>query len=248
MLPIIASICTLLLSTQAQIQDELIISAAASLKGALEAIELTYQQKKPEISIIYNFGASGSLQQQIEQGAPVDIFVSAASQQMDALESKDLLIEGTRRNLLSNKIVLITPVNITDISGFEDLTKPEIETIALGEPRSVPAGKYATEVFNFYGILGDIQNKFIYGNNVSQVLTYVDTENVDAGMVFLTDAKTSKKVKIVATAPSESHTPIIYPIALIKGSQQVKIAKEFIEFLASNEGQMIFDKYGFQRL
>lgn len=245
---VIVTFLLTLLPISAQSGNDLTISAAASLRNVLEEIQIVYQQKKPDINLVYNFASSGSLQQQIEQGAPVDIFFSAASRQMDALEVKDLLLADTRRDLLANAIVLITPVNVTEISSFEDLTKPKIKQIAMGEPRSVPAGQYAEEVLNFYGIWEQIEDKLIFGNTVSQVLTFVDSGNVDAGLVYSTDAKTSERVTVVATAPPESHSPIIYPIAIIKDSQQVDIAQEFIDFLATSEAQTIFTKYGFQPL
>lgn len=237
---------SLLLPTLAQSSQELTISAAASLKDALEEIKPIYQQKEPEVKLVYNLGSSGSLQQQIEQGAPVDIFISAAAKQMDALEANNLLLAGTRRNLLSNQMVLITPKNFTGVASFEDLTKPEVKKIALGEPSSVPAGQYAEETLKFYGLLEKVKDKFVYAKDVRQVLSYVELGNVEAGLVYLTDAKTSREVQIVATASPESHSPIIYPIAVIKDSKKPEIAKEFGGFLASTEAQAVFNKYGFQ--
>lgn len=230
----------------AQSSNELTISAAASLKGALEEIQPIYEQKNPETKLVYNFGASGSLQQQIEQGAPVDIFFSAAAKQMDGLESGNLILPETRRDLLTNELVLIAPTNLTTVASFEDLTNAKVQKIAIGDPGSVPVGQYAEETLKFYGILEEIKDRLVYGTNVTQVLTYVESGNVDAGIVFLTDAKTTEKVKIVSTAPPESHSPIVYPIAVIKDSKQPEIAKEFIDFLASSEGQTVFTKYGFK--
>jgi molybdate transport system substrate-binding protein len=221
------------------------ISAAISLKDSLEEIKILYQKKAPKAQITYNFASSGSLQQQIEQGAPVDIFISAANKQMDTLESKNLLLSSSRHNLVTNQLVLITAKNEKNINKFSDLTKPTINKIALGEPKSVPAGKYGEEVLKFYKILDKINSKIVYAKDVRQVLTYVETENVNAGLVYITDAKPSEKVRIAAIAPKESHSPIVYPIAILKDSKNLDTAKAFDQFLKSNQSKTIFKKYGF---
>ena len=223
----------------------LTISAAISLKDSLEEIKTLYQKKDPKIQITYNFGSSGSLQQQIEQGASVDIFISAANKQMDALESKNLLLAGSRRNLVTNQLVLITSKKEKNINKFSDLTKPDINKIALGEPKSVPAGKYAEEVLKFYKVLDQIKSKIVYAKDVRQVLTYVETENVNAGLVYISDVKTSQKVRIAAIAPKESHSPIVYPLAILKESKNPGAAKAFDQFLKRNQSKTIFKKYGF---
>jgi molybdate transport system substrate-binding protein len=225
--------------------NTLTISAAISLKDALNEIKTEYQKKDPKTTITYNFGSSGSLQQQIEQGAPVDVFISAANKQMDALESKNLLLPGSRQILAKNQLVLITPKTEKIVTSFQDLTKPEIAKIALGEPKSVPAGQYAEEVLKFYKILDQVKSKIIYGKDVRQVLTYVETGNVNAGIVYLTDAKTSSQVRIAATAPRNSHSPIVYPLAILKDSKNPDAAKAFSQFLLSSPSKTIFKKYGF---
>ncbi|TVQ46348.1 MAG: molybdate ABC transporter substrate-binding protein [Gloeocapsa sp. DLM2.Bin57] len=235
----------LILPILAQSNNELTISAAGSLTAVLEEIKPIYEQQNPQTTLVYNFGSSGSLQQQIEQGAPVDVFFSAAARQMDALASKNLIITQTRRDLLSNDLVLITPTNTNIISSFTDLTKPEIQNLAIGDPGSVPAGQYAEEILTFYGILEQVKDKLVYGRNVSQVLNFVETGNVDGGILFLTDSKNSERIQVVATAPPESHSPVVYPIAVLTSSQQPELAQEFINFLAGSEAQAIFSKYGF---
>jgi molybdate transport system substrate-binding protein len=225
--------------------SNLTISAAISLKDSLEAIKTLYQKKDPKTQITYNFGSSGSLQQQIEQGAPVDIFIAAANKQMDALETKKLLLTGSRRTLVTNQLVLITPKNEKTVNQFKDLTKPAVTKIAIGEPNSVPAGKYGEEVLKFYKILDQIKSKIIYGKDVRQILTYVETANVNAGLVYITDAKTSQKVRIAAIAPKKSHSPIVYPVAILKDSKNLNTAKAFNQFLKSNTSKTIFKKYGF---
>ncbi|GAB4224982.1 MAG: molybdate ABC transporter substrate-binding protein [Stanieria sp.] len=224
---------------------DLTVSAAASLQDALEAIKPIYEKKKAEVDITYNFGSSGSLQQQIEQGAPVDIFISAAAKQMNALEEKNLLLAGTRRDLLKNKVVLIVPKDNTTIKSFEDLGTDTLTQIALGEPESVPAGKYAEEVLTSLGILDAVKPKAVYGKDVRQVLNYVATGNVDAGIVYSSDAKVSEDVKVVATASEDSHSPTVFPIAVLQDSANPEAAKELENFLFTPEAQTIFEEYGF---
>lgn len=228
-----------------QANTNLLISAAASLKDALEEVKHLYRQIPSNVDIYYNFGASGALQQQIENGAPADIFISAAVQQMDALQSKNLILNDTRRNLLFNRLVLIVPKNASNINDFTQLTNSIIKKIALGEPKSVPVGKYAEEVLAKLGILEQIKPKLVLGNNVRQVLATVESGNADAGIVYTTDAKTSNQVKVVATAAENLHSKIIYPIAVLKTSKNAAAAREYIEFLSKNQAKTVFEKYGF---
>ena len=234
---------------QATPLTQLTVSAAASLKDIMEEIELLYQKEHPETKIIYNFASSGSLKRQIEQGAPVDVFISAASDQMDALEKQELLLTETRRDLLKNQIVLITPAsnrkNNLKIDDFYDLTTKKVTRIALGEPKSVPAGKYAHEVLNYFKIADKVNSRAIYAKDVRQVLNYVATDNVDAGIVYRTDAQFSDRVQIVATAPEKTHSPVIYSIAALEDSDDPEAANELIEFLTTPEAQAIFKEYGF---
>jgi molybdate transport system substrate-binding protein len=223
----------------------LMVSSAISLKDALEDIKPIYQKTHQDVEIIYNFSSSGSLQQQIEQGAPVDVFIAAANKQMDALESKKLLLVGTRQKLLSNQLVLVTPKDEKNVDKIKDLTQTNISRIAMGEPNSVPVGRYTEEVLTYYKILDKIRSKIIYAKNVRQVLSYVETENVNAGFVYLSDAKTSKKIRLVEIFPKSSHTPIVYPIAVLRDSKNPKIAKEFSQFLLNHSAKKVFNKYGF---
>jgi molybdate transport system substrate-binding protein len=227
---------------------ELTISAAASLKESLETIKPLYAKENPEIAITYNFGSSGSLQQQIEQGAPVDIFISAAAKQMDALEKKDLLLAGTRQDLLKNELVLIVAKDNTTVTQFKDLTNDSVQKIALGEPESVPAGKYAEEVLKSLNIEDTVKSKAVYGKDVKQVLNYVATGNTDAGVVYKTDVQNSEAVKIVETAPENTHSPIVYPIAVLKSSKYPEAAKSFLEFLDGETATKVFEKYGFKEV
>ena len=245
---LIALLFILLISCTPKQSNSLTVSAAASLRNVLEEVKLEYAKSQPDVKINYNFGASGALQQQIEQGADVDVFISAAAKQMDALESKNLLLSGTRKNILGNQIVLIVPKNAEEISSFADLKRDRITKIALGEPKSVPAGKYAQEVLSYFKILEKTKSKFVFAKDVRQVLSYVETENVDAGIVYATDAKQSSLVKIVAIAPVQSHSPVIYPVAVIQNSKNVAQARSFTGFLLSIEANNIYIKYGFNKL
>ncbi len=225
---------------------DLTVSAAISLKDALDEAKQIYAAENPNVAIAANYGASGTLQLQIEQGAPVDVFLSAAPKQMDALDTKGLLLAGTRKNLLRNEVVLIVPKDYSaGISSFQDLTRADVKQIALGEPVTVPAGQYAKEVLTSLGIYDAVNSKAILAKDVRQVLTYVETGNVDAGIVYATDAMSSAKVKVVATAPAKSHSPVIYPAAVIKASKNPAAARAFLDFLAGPRGRAVFQKYGF---
>jgi molybdate transport system substrate-binding protein len=230
----------------AQSNADLLVSAAASLKDALEEIKPLYQQSKPNVNINFNFGASGALQQQIEQGAPVDVFISAAKRQVDALEQKRLLVPGTRSIIAKNRLVLVVPKNVTGITSFFNLKDAKIKRIAIGEPRSVPAGQYAEQVLKKLNILPQVKQRLVYANNVRQVLASVESGNADAGLVYATDAKISDKVKIVVAADEKYHSPIIYPIAVVKSSKNVDAAKEFAQYLSnSSQAKAVLRKYGF---
>jgi molybdate transport system substrate-binding protein len=229
----------------AQSKANLLVSAAASLKDALEEIKPLYQQSQPNTNINYNFGASGALQQQIEQGAPADIFISAAKKQVDALEEKGLLLSGTRSIIAKNRLVLIVPKNVVGITSLYNLKDAKIKKIAIGEPRSVPAGQYAEQVLQKLKILPQVKSKLVYANNVRQVLASVESGNADAGLVYITDAKISDKVKIVVAADEKYHSPIIYPVAVLKSSKNPDAAKEFAKFLSSSQAKAVLQKYGF---
>ncbi|MFP4254714.1 MAG: molybdate ABC transporter substrate-binding protein [Halothece sp.] len=228
--------------------NQLTVSAAGSLQDVMKAIKPLYKEEYPNREIVYNFASSGALQRQIEQGAPVDVFISAAVDKMDTLEQQNLILTETRRDILKNQIVLVTQKgnkNNLSLTGFKDLTANAVSLIAMGEPDSVPAGKYAQEVLNSLSITDEINAKFVYGKDVRQVLNYVETDNVEVGIFYRTDALVSDQVEIIATAPEKSHSPIIYPIAMIKDSEKVELGKEFIDFLTTQEAKTVFEEYGF---
>ncbi|HLW44228.1 MAG TPA: molybdate ABC transporter substrate-binding protein [Candidatus Acidoferrales bacterium] len=223
----------------------LTISAAISLKEPLDAFAQNYNQQHPDVRVVCNYGASGTLQQQIEQGAPVDIFVSAGEKQMDTLQNENLLVAGTRRDLIANQLVLIAPANSTALHNLNDLAKLSVKSIAIGEPRTVPAGMYAQQVLEHLHLLPALKSKIVYAANVRQVLAYVETGNASAGLVYSTDARISDRVRVVATAPSNSHDPILYPVAMLKASKSPEAAHALLDALESPQSLATFEKYGF---
>lgn len=224
---------------------EIIVSAAVSLKDTLDEISSLYQRANPGVIVRLNLGASGTLQQQIQQGAPVDAFISASPQEMNGLASKGLLLAGTRRDLVRNRVVLIVPSGKSPVGSFQDLNRPEVRRIAIGEPQTVPAGMYAQQVLTHVGIYDRLRPKFVFAKDVRQVLTYVAGGNVDAGIVYATDANASRKVKVVATAPEDWHSPVIYPVAVLKAAPHTTGARNFEAFLFGPQARAIFTKYGF---
>ena len=224
----------------------LTVSAAISLKDALDAVRAVYIAKNPAVSLAMNYGASGTLQLQIENGAPVDVFVSAAPKQMDTLAAKGLLLERTRKDLLTNELVLVVPANSSlRIGSFLDLARVDVKQVALGEPVAVPAGQYAKQVLIGLRIYDVVNAKSVLAKDVRQVLMYVATGNADAGVVYSTDALSSPKVKVVATPPANSHEPIVYPAAVIKDTKDPAAARAFLDFLSSAQATAIFRKFGF---
>jgi molybdate transport system substrate-binding protein len=222
------------------------VAAAASLTDALNEINAQYVRETKNITITPNYASSGTLQKQIEQGAPVDIFISAGVSQMDAMEKANLIMSETRKNILNNKVVLVVPTNSTlDITSFNDLVKGSIKQIAIGDPKSVPAGNYGQQAFDKLGITAQIQSKLVLASDVRQVLSYVESGNVDAGIFYATDAKISDKVKVVAIAPDEINAKILYPAAVVKASKNAKIAEDYLKFLTTKTASDIFKKYGF---
>jgi molybdate transport system substrate-binding protein len=229
----------------AQSNASLLVSTAASLKEAMQDIKTNYQQVRPGVTINYNFGASGTLLRQIQQGAPADIFISAAKKQVDILEQSGKLVAGTRGILARNRLVLIVPRSNVGTSSFFHLTRDNIRKIAIGEPRSVPAGQYSEQVLRKLGIYEKVKSKLVYANNVRQVLASVETANADAGLVYRTDADISNKVKTVVAADEKYHSAIIYPMAILKQSKNVAAAREFFQYLSSEPARAILKKYGF---
>ena len=232
----------------AQPSNEILVSAAISMKNAFEEIGRVYETLNRDAKVSFNFGASGDLARQIEGGAPVDVFVSASVTEMDDLDSKGLVLRGTRVNFARNRLVLVVPAGSgLKVTSFVDLQKPEIKKIAIGNPKTVPAGRYAEEVLRHYGVRDSLRERLVFAENVRQVLDYVARGEVDAGMVYSTDAMTRpKEVTLVATAPEGSHKPILYPIAVIKGTKKENAARGLVSLVVSPEGRKILERHGFE--
>ncbi|MEK4509625.1 molybdate ABC transporter substrate-binding protein [Paenibacillus sp. FSL K6-2524] len=224
----------------------LTVSAAASLKDSLEELTPIFEDLNPSIKLVYNFGASGSLQKQIEQGAPVDLFLSAGKKQMDALIDKKLVLADQSVSLLLNSLVLIVKSDAEGIPDqLETLKDVAIHNIAVGEPEVVPAGTYARETLESEGLWEELQPKMVFTKDVSQVLTYVESGNADAGFVYLTDALLSDKVKMAFQIDASKHKSILYPAGIIAETKHNGEAEQLLQFLQSKEAQDVFVKYGF---
>jgi molybdate transport system substrate-binding protein len=229
----------------AETKSEITVSAAVSLKDSLDEIGKLYEKNHPGVKVTFNYGGSGTLQRQIEQGAPVDIFFSAAEKQLDDLQTKGLVDATSRRDIVKNQLVLIAPASDATIHSFQDLSTVSVKTVALGEPATVPAGMYARQTLQRLGLLGAVEKKTVLAKDVRAVLTYVETGNADAGMVYQSDAQGAAKVRVVAIAPSDSHDPIVYPAAILKGTKNPSGAAEFLDFLSGVEARAIYLKHGF---
>jgi len=227
---------------------EINVSAAMGLKDALLEIEKKYEADHP-VKIIYNLASSGALQTQIEQGASTDLFISAANKQMDELQKKNLIIPATRKNLVGDQLVLIVPkASQLELQSFQDLTNPNVTRFGMGVPDTVPAGEYAKQVLEKLQVWNTVQEKAVMAKDIHTVLTYVETGNVEAGIVFSTVAAASDKVKVVAIAPPNTHEPITFLGAVVSDTKHPKETEEFLQYLTSPDGIAVLNKYGFQAI
>lgn len=225
----------------------LLVAAASSLTDVLSEIKSQYAVVHPDVELVFTFASSGSLQTQIEEGSPVDVFISASQKQIDVLDTKNLILTGSIKNILTNELVLIIPGNHkTMIDHFSDLTSSDIFKVACGDPASVPAGLYAQQVFESLGISEDLSEKLILATDVRQVLAWVETGDVDAGLVYASDAMSSNDVRVVCNAPADSHRPIVYPAAIIRSSIHLDAARDWMDFLSSETAVATFTRFGFK--
>jgi molybdate transport system substrate-binding protein len=221
------------------------ISAAISLKDALAVLKESYEKKNPDVDVRFNLASSGMLQKQIEEGAPVDLFISAGKKQMDELAAKKLIVPETRSDLLGNVLVLIVSKEKKgSIASFNDLPV-KAQSISIGQPETVPAGKYGKETLTNLKLWDSVQKKIMFAKDVRQVLSYVESGNVDAGLVYRSDTLALKSGVVVAVAPKGSHSPILYPMAIIKDGKNRNTAKKFMDFLRSAEAAKVFATYKF---
>ena len=219
--------------------------AAASLTDAITEISKSFESER-NVKIYTNFAGSQTLQLQIERGAPADLFISASPKQMDALRAKGAIRESSRRDVLRNSLVLVAPIGSShQIETPVELADSRIRRIAIGEPSSVPAGIYGAEALNRLGIWSGVKPKLIPGADVRSVLAYTAAGEVDFGIVYRTDASVSEKVRIAYEFPASSHSPIVYPAAVIRGAKHEALAHSFLRYLETSEVKRVFEKYGF---
>jgi molybdate transport system substrate-binding protein len=225
--------------------DEILVSAAASLTDVLKDIGKAYQAKSRH-KILFTLGPSNFLARQIDEGAPADIFLSADLPQMDILEKNGRLEPGTRKNLLSNQLVMIVPFDSRlAIASPKDLLKPEVKKFALADPAVVPVGVYTSKYLADESLWDKVKPKIIPVLDVRATLASVESGNVEAGFVYKTDAAISQKVKIVFEVPIEKGPRITYPVAIVKESKKKEAARDLMNYLLSPAGKAAFKKYGF---
>jgi molybdate transport system substrate-binding protein len=226
---------------------DLTISAAASLTNAFKELGPVFEAQNPGTAVVFNFGASDTLLAQIARGAPADVFASADQETMDRAEAQKLLRAGSRRNFVANTLVLIVPGDSTlRLKGPADLQKPEVKRIAIGNPASVPVGRYAKGALEAAKLWAAVEPKAVFAQNVRQALDYVARGEVEAGFVYATDAAIMRdKVRVVATVPTD--TAISYPVASVGGSPNPDAARKFLDFVLTPAAQAVLARYGFAK-
>jgi molybdate transport system substrate-binding protein len=238
----------LLLATVAAVHaQEVTLSVAISMKDAVEELGRGFMAARPGVTLRYNFGSSGELQKQIEAGAPVDLFISAAQRQMDELQAKGLVVAASRRVFARNALTVIKPMDSKiDIAKPADLLAARVTKIVVGSPKTVPAGQYAEESLRALRLWDRLQPKLVFSENVRQALDYVARGEVDAGLVYTTDAATrAQQVKEAFRPPEDTYRPVLYPVAVVAGAKQAAIAQAYLDLLTSREGQTVLGRLGF---
>ncbi|MGP1910063.1 molybdate ABC transporter substrate-binding protein [Metabacillus sp. JX24] len=240
---LILLLCLVLAACGVQASPEkktvLLISAAASLKESLQEVKIQFEKENPSIEVRINFGSTGSLQKQIEQGAPADLLISASKPFFTELSKKGYISASHRMDYLGNELVMVTAKEEIEMKDL-----PEARKISIGIPETVPAGAYAKEALEHYGIWSEVEKKTVYAKDVRQVLSYVKTGNVDAGIVYKTDAMQSEKVNQESLNP-DSYGDIVYPAGVLKKTKHWEEAEAFYEFLKTDRAKQVFEKYGF---
>jgi molybdate transport system substrate-binding protein len=228
--------------------QELVLSVAISLKESVEEIGRAFRAAHPGVVLRTNFGSSGELQAQIESGAPVDLFLSAAPRQMDVLERRGLIVASSRRVFARNVLTVIKPADSRlDIVKPSDLLDTRVRRIVIGNPRTVPVGQYAEESLLALGLWERLQPRLVFAENVRQALDYVVRGEVDAGWVYTTDVATrAGSVKEAFRPPEDTYQPVVYPAAVVAASRERRLAEAFIDLLLSREGQAALARHGFQ--
>lgn len=238
------AVALLVLTFPVQAAD-LMVAAASSLTNAFMDIGKAYEKTRPGTRVLFNFGASGQLVQQISRGAPVDVLATADLESMDRAETQRLVSRTSRANFAANKLVLVVPADSKlSIAALQDLSATQVQRIAIGTPETVPVGRYAKAVLEKAGLWEQLKPKFIYTQNVRQSLDYLIRGEVDAGFVYATDAALSP-VNVTTALEVPLEKPILYPIAVVKGFGNENRALDFVAFVRSSSGQAILAKYRF---
>lgn len=236
------------ISTDYKKDSKLTIFAAASMTDVLEELKVEFQKENPDSEMTFNLDSSGTLKTQIDSGAKADVFISAAKKQMNELEEEGKIEKDTRIDLLENLVTLVvSKKSDKDIKDFKDLTKENVEKIALGNS-DVPVGQYSEEILKNIGIWDKIQDKITFGSNVREVTTWVSENTVDCGIVYKTDAIIEDLDIVKVADDSILKNKVIYPAAVVKDSQNKELAKKYLRFLQSKKASKIFEKYGFKPL
>lgn len=224
------------------------VSAAASLTDVMQDLESAFEAKYPNLDVNLNLAASGTLQRQIEQQAPVDVFASAATAPVDDLQAQNLIDPDTRAIFARNRIVVVAPKETAlTLDTLSDLDPTAVSRLAIGNPATVPAGRYAKQALENAGVYADLeaQQRLVFGENVRQVLSYAESGNVEAAIVYQTDATASDRVQIILAIPAELSEPIEYPIAVVRNTANPEAARQFVEFVSRPESRAILDAAGF---
>jgi molybdate transport system substrate-binding protein len=243
---LLAILLTLFAPAVASAGQTIAVSAAISLKPALAEIAADYEAKTGD-RVQLHFGSSGQLAAQVKEGAPVDAFVSAADRQVEDLVDAKLADAATRTVVAGNALVLIVPADATDPpASLSQLADKKVGRVAIGQPRTVPAGEYAAQALAALKLDARLSDRLVYGSNVRQVLDYVQRGEVDAGLVYRTDVTAAgEKVKVVADVEPALHAPIVYPAVVVSASKKQAAAKRFLQHLRSPEAQAVFAAKGF---
>lgn len=228
--------------------EEMILSVAVSMKEAVEEVGRTFASGRPGLVLRYNFGSSGDLQKQIEAGAPVDIFISAAQRQMDELEKGGFMVSASRRVFARNVLIVIKPADSRiDITRPGDLLDARVRRIVIGNPKTVPVGQYSEESLRALGLWERVQPKLVFSENVRQALDYVVRGEADAGFVYSTDAATrAANVKEAFRPPEDTYRPVVYPAAVVATSRHRALGQSFLDLLTGRDGQATLARLGFQ--
>jgi molybdate transport system substrate-binding protein len=235
------------LATPAAAQ-ELTLSVAISMREAVETVGRSFARHRPGVTLRYNLGASVGLQKQIEAGAPIDVFVAAASRPMDELERRGLILPDTRRVFARNLLVVVKPADSgVDVAAAPDLLASRVARVAVGNPGTVPAGQYAQASLRALGLWERLGPKLVLAENVRQVLDYVARGEADAGYVYATDVPAAgPRVRVAFRPGEETYPAIVYPAAVVAGSRHVAAARAFVELLAGAEGRAVLERLGFR--